>query len=460
MALVEETKIIIKQMKSELLKKDRKLQINSNLSKRIEIVNQQHLGQSLEQLRYQKQLLWRKSQKNQNKKPKLLLLKKMLKFYQRITKDHLVLKFLRNSRNQWIIILIQIQYNSNCNLQLNVLFQLNQRIFRKHQCGRRPKRNKVNLMSLKKGGKSIKTPSLNIQCNKHGKEIIMLNLNPEKTKLSRQACVECIQSNDPIKYITLSDANFKWNEYLGQTSDQIKQFKDLRYFKQRQIIETLEEIKNKRVNTQYSIFSQQESNEFNENMIYQKNAEQINELSEILSQTDKFQALTEKQFNIQKEDFNLMEIISTNFQKLLQNDILVQNKINKIINEYNSYIAEIKVQKSEICQEENHISNQQSIQQLNLQLHHLQIYQGILNEAQNQYEFLMKTISNLSIEFKDLQLQQFNQYVSKIEKDFQIMKKLTNFDKVETLQINHLYLYPCVHLYNKCKIEILNQLFK
>ncbi|CAD8177425.1 unnamed protein product [Paramecium octaurelia] len=45
-----------------------------------------------------------------------------------------------------------------------------------------------------------KTPSLKIQCNKHGKEIIMFNLNPQKTELSILACVECIQSNDPIKY--------------------------------------------------------------------------------------------------------------------------------------------------------------------------------------------------------------------------------------------------------------------
>ncbi|CAK80830.1 unnamed protein product (macronuclear) [Paramecium tetraurelia] len=90
-----------------------------------------------------------------------------------------------------------------------------------------------------------KTPSLKIQCNKHGKEIIMFNLNPDKTEYSRLACVECIQSNNPIKYTTLEDTNLKWNEYLGQNSDQIKRFQNQRHLKSTQIIDILQDIKEK-----------------------------------------------------------------------------------------------------------------------------------------------------------------------------------------------------------------------
>ncbi|CAD8213850.1 unnamed protein product [Paramecium octaurelia] len=286
-----------------------------------------------------------------------------------------------------------------------------------------------------------KTPSLKIQCNNHGKEIIMFNLNPEKTQLSRLACVECIQSNDPIKYTTISDANYKWNEYLGQTTDQVKQFQNERYQKSIQIIRIFEDIKEKynstiseiinKVNTQYSMFSQNEINEFNENIIYQINIDQVNELTEILSQADKFQALIEKQFNIKTQDLNQLEVISNNLGKLLQNDLLATHKINKIIKEYSFKSADAKMQNNEILQNDNHIQNQQSIKQLNLQVQHLKIYQEILNETLHQYNQIILSINNLQTEFKDVQLQQFNQYVQQLEKDFGLMIKLTQFDKIQ-----------------------------
>ncbi|CAD8179775.1 unnamed protein product [Paramecium pentaurelia] len=288
-----------------------------------------------------------------------------------------------------------------------------------------------------------KTPSLKIQCNKHGKEIIMFNLNPEKTQFSRLACVECIQSNDPIKYTTLEDANFKWNEYRGQTSDQVKRFQNSRYLQSSQIIEILQDIKEKynstiseiinKINTQYSMFSQNETNEFNDNMIFLMNTEQINELTEILSQNDKFKALAEKQFNIQKEDFNQLVLISTNFGQLLQNDLLATQKINKIFKDSSLNISNVKDQTDDIVQDDNNsIQNLQQIKQLNQQLQHFKLYQNILDEALNQYDLIMQTISSLSNQFKDVQQQQFNHYVSKIEKDLSLMQKFTQFDQVAT----------------------------
>ncbi|CAD8157798.1 unnamed protein product [Paramecium pentaurelia] len=449
MALVEETKIMINQMKSEQLNskikeyqrkienfrqiqtqiKELKLQINNTIDK-----VQCNLDQKITLMEKELEESETKTQVSSFEED----VKVLSKNYKGSFSFEVPKEFEKQMDNNSYIDSVQQQLQSI--IKCPIFNQINESLENTKVEEDQKEIKQIQLLS-KKEENPLKTPSLNIQCNKHGKEIIMLNLNPEKTKLSRQACVECIQSNDPIKYTTLSDANFRWNEYLGQTSDQVKQFQDIRCFKQRQIIETLEEIKEKynstisdiinRVNIQYSMFSQNEINQFNENIIYQMSTEQINELSEILSQTDKFQALTQKQVHIQKEDLNQMEIISTNFGKLLQNDILAINKINKMFKEQNSYIAELNGQKNEIFQEENQISNQQSIKQLNLQLQNLLIYQDILNEAQNQYEFIMQLISDLSTEFKDLQLQQFNQYVSKIQKDFSIMKNLTNFDKVE-----------------------------
>ncbi|CAK79912.1 unnamed protein product (macronuclear) [Paramecium tetraurelia] len=273
-----------------------------------------------------------------------------------------------------------------------------------------------------------KTPSLKIQCNKHGKEIIMFNLNPDKTQLSRLACVECIQQHNPIKYTTLKDANLKWNEYLGQTSDYIKRFQNQRYLKSTQIIDILQDIKEKynstiseiinKINTQYSMFNQNQINEFNDNIIFQMNIEQIDELTEILSQDDKFQVLAEKQLNIQKQDLKQLEMISNNFAKLMQNDLVATEKINQIFKESNLNMSNIKDLTNDIVSDDKvSIQNIQQIRQLNSQIQKFKIYQDILNDGLNQYEFIMQKISSLSDEFQDTQLQQFNEQLTKIQKD-------------------------------------------
>ncbi|CAD8204322.1 unnamed protein product [Paramecium pentaurelia] len=298
----------------------------------------------------------------------------------------------------------------------------------------------VQLLS-KKEEDPLKTPSLKIQCNKHGREIIMFNLNPEKIQFSRLACVECIQSNDPIKYTTLEDASFRWNEYLGQTSDQVKRFQNQRCLKSSQIIEILQEIQEKynssiseiinKVKIEYQMYSLNEINEFNENMIFEMSTEQVNELTEILSKKDKFQVLAEKQLNIQKEDLNQLEIISNNFGKLLQNDLLATERINKIFKDFSSNFYNVKEWKIDTLKEDNPISNHLQMKQLNLQLQHFILYQDILNEALNQYNLIILTINSLSNEFKDIQLQQFKQYVSKFEKDLSLMHKFSQFDQIE-----------------------------
>ncbi|CAD8149861.1 unnamed protein product [Paramecium pentaurelia] len=287
-----------------------------------------------------------------------------------------------------------------------------------------------------------KTPGLNIQCNKHGKEIIMFNLNPEKTEFSRLICVECIQSNNPIKYTTLIDTNIQWNEYLGQKSVKVQQFEQQRNSNSTQILQILEELKEKhhstisdiidQININYSKIEKNEFYQINNKSIYNMSIEQLNELAEILSQKDKLKNLTEKQYSIQKEDFNKLEIISTSLGKLQRKRLKATNKINKIYKEQFINIIEDKDQKNEILQEEeNEISNLQQIKQLNLQLKNLKIFQDILQEAQSQYESVIKTINALSILFKNQQLQKFNEYVFQFEQDFSIIRKLKYFDNIE-----------------------------
>ncbi|CAD8105553.1 unnamed protein product [Paramecium primaurelia] len=187
----------------------------------------------------------------------------------------------------------------------------------------------------------------------------MFNLNPEKFSFLDQHV---------LSYTTLEDASFRWNEYLGQTSDQVKRFQNQRCLKSSQIIEILQEIQEKynssiseiinKVKIQYQMFSLNEINEFTEDMNFEMSTKQVNELTEILSKKDKFQVLAEKQLNIQKEDLNQLEIISNNFGKLLQNDLLATERINKIFKDlssnfiirqsnFKSYIDETTLHKQE-----------------------------------------------------------------------------------------------------------------
>ncbi|CAD8214548.1 unnamed protein product [Paramecium octaurelia] len=158
MALVEETKSMIKQAKSEQLtilkEKFNVIQIRNNLN-----------GNSVRIIR--------------NQKYKSFLLKKMCDFYQRITKDHQVLNYLSNWINLQMTILMFIHYNSNWQLQFiikcPILIQEITKVDEEHS----EIKKKLQLYS-KKEENPQQTPSLNIQCNKHGKEIIMFNFNPRK----------------------------------------------------------------------------------------------------------------------------------------------------------------------------------------------------------------------------------------------------------------------------------------
>ncbi|CAD8113185.1 unnamed protein product [Paramecium sonneborni] len=330
----------------------------------------------------------------------------------------------------------QLQNISNC----PKLIQIKESLQKNKVNNENSEINSIQVLN-KKEEDSQKTPCLKIECNKHGKEIIMLNLNPEKSQYSRLACVECIQSNDPIQYTTLDDANFKWNEYLEQTNEKVKRFQSQRTQKSSQIIEILQDIKEKynctiseitnNINSQQQMFNQNEINQFNDNMIFEMKIEQINELTEILSQNDYFKALAEKQFNIQKEDLNQLQIISSNFQKLLQNELIAYENIKKIFKDSNLNMQNINNLTDDIQLDDNNpIQNLQQIKQLNLQLQHFKIYENFLSEALNQYDLIMQTINSLSNQFKDLQLQQFKEYTSKFEKDFKFIQKFTQFDQI------------------------------
>ncbi|CAD8118113.1 unnamed protein product [Paramecium primaurelia] len=167
-----------------------------------------------------------------------------------------------------------------------------------------------------------KTPCLNQICSKHNKEIIMLNLNLNEPEFSRLACVECIE-DCPIQYISLKEANKRWNEFKGQQTDliskhnfkrektfnvAIKEIKQLRDYYNDQLSEILTSINEQLIqNTQnFKDFINLENKQ-----IFELEEKQVEKIVDLLSQKDKnliyiitrFIIIRKKRFTNQQKKF-------------------------------------------------------------------------------------------------------------------------------------------------------------
>ncbi|CAD8184641.1 unnamed protein product [Paramecium octaurelia] len=286
--------------------------------------------------------------------------------------------------------------NNHSYTQVIDILQSNQKI-------EKSKEIKVSSIQKEKQLDKSKTPSLNIKCNKHGKEIIMLNLEPNETQTSRLACVDCIHYNNPIKYTSLQDAGIKWDEFKGKTEDKIKLFQNQRSLQQEMIIQNLKEMREQytlilnelidKLNNEQQLTQLLQFNQSNQMDIYEFNQEQIDELTLILSKQDKFKALQDQQINIEKEDQIKYNLIINNLMSLFEFELLKREDILKIFKNDQSILNTIQIEDSKI--------NNIQIQNMNQILRKIQkfdAYHGIFNQALNLYKSIIQNISDLSIQ--------------------------------------------------------------
>ncbi|CAD8215393.1 unnamed protein product [Paramecium octaurelia] len=286
--------------------------------------------------------------------------------------------------------------NNHSYTQVIDILQQNQKI-------EKSKEIKVSSIQKEKQVDKSKTPSLNIKCNKHGKEIIMLNLEPNETQISRLACVDCIHYNNPIKYTSIQDAGIKWDEFKGKTEDKIKLFQNQRLLQQEMIIQNLKEMREQytlilnelidKLNNEQQLTKLLQFNQSNQTDIYEFNQEQIDELTLILSKQDKFIALQDQQVNIEKEDQIKYNLIINNLMSLFEFELLKREDILKIFKNDQSILNTIQIEDSKI--------NNIQIQNMNQILRKIQkfdAYQGIFNQALSLYKSIIQNISDLSIQ--------------------------------------------------------------
>ncbi|CAD8128551.1 unnamed protein product [Paramecium sonneborni] len=307
-----------------------------------------------------------------------------------------------------------------------------------------PREIKASKIQNEKEIDKSKTPSLNIKCNKHGKEIITFNLDSNETQASKLICIDCIHNNDPIKYTSLQDACLKWDEFKGKSQDKIKTFQNSRLFQQEKIIQNLKQIREqhnqilnelieKINNEQQSIQLEQSNKGLYQTDFYGFNQEQIEEITQILSKKDKFKALSDLQDNIEQEDQIRYNLITNNLISLFEFELLKREDILKISGQDYSNINFTQIEDSKI---KNEI--QKKIQKFN-------VYYSIFNQTFNLYKSIIQNIQDIQIQRDSTSKEQseetmietnvqFDEIIQKFTKNTIQIKRLLSIDQLEDLQ--------------------------
>ncbi|CAK59223.1 unnamed protein product (macronuclear) [Paramecium tetraurelia] len=183
------------------------------------------------------------------------------------------------------------------------------------------------------------TPGLKVVCQTHNKEVIAFDLDPERAKENRLACIYCIEENS-IKYHSLTKVQKQWNqleeikkkklEALQQKNyeneqvilQQLTTFTDILQQKKNEIIDYLKEHNSNLNNIINSAFQGQNQNWQN----FQKKT--LLDIAETLSNTqltDQIQFKQENQILEQEQQLNkniynslqkVKETCATSFQKI------------------------------------------------------------------------------------------------------------------------------------------------
>ncbi|CAD8214049.1 unnamed protein product [Paramecium octaurelia] len=189
-----------------------------------------------------------------------------------------------------------------------------------------------------------KTPCLNQICNKHNKEIIMLNINYNEPKFSRLACVECIQEN-PIQYVSLKEANNMWNTFIGQSEDliskhncrreqmfklvieEIKQLKDYYNHSLSEMLSSIDEQFEKN-NQEIQDFLKQENKQ-----IFELDEKSVEKMIDLLSQQDKNKHILQQQDKQDRLDQLFYQNVKSKLETLIKHDLLCKQQLMLILQE-------------------------------------------------------------------------------------------------------------------------------
>ncbi|CAD8089749.1 unnamed protein product [Paramecium primaurelia] len=159
--------------------------------------------------------------------------------------------------------------------------------------------------------KQIDTPGLKLNCQSHNKEIIAFDLDPERAKENRLACIYCIEENS-IKYCSLTKVQKQWNQLEETKKKKLEKLHQKNYDNEQVILQQL--------NSLTEVFQEKK----NEIMQYLKDHNEI--LNHTINTT--FQGMNQNWQNYSKK--TLLDIVET-LSKIQQNDQICFKQENQIL---------------------------------------------------------------------------------------------------------------------------------
>ncbi|CAD8132571.1 unnamed protein product [Paramecium octaurelia] len=280
--------------------------------------------------------------------------------------------------------------------------------------------NDVNFLK----NQSQYTPSLNIKCNKHGKKIILLNLDTNQTSNSRKVCIDCICENVLIYYTSsLHEATKRWKEYQIKTQISIKEyiqhknFNNTKFLKYLMILKIQLFIQNlqyipfyykytsflhEQINKLKSLESKLnklEENNIIEDSIYDLDEDQIDEIVRTLSQSDlnavqlnSFQSYSQclkSDSSQQQSNFILQE--ATIYNQTYSQDQEEELFTDEDFSDLDEYIAKFQTNSAQL-KKINQIQKELKLKQLELE--QIQLEKQTADQNQQQQLMELKKISD------------------------------------------------------------------
>ncbi|CAD8193818.1 unnamed protein product [Paramecium pentaurelia] len=305
-----------------------------------------------------------------------------------------------------------------------------------------------------------RTPKLDFNCQIHGKEIILFDLNNETEKYKRLCCIECM----PSQYISLTKAQEKWkqfevrrcNYFQQQIHDKEQQYEQV----QEQIIkienQIIEQVKNLRINFEENILMMKQiffkSPNFYNYDLQKQNYNEIYDRIDIISKSYEnqqsiiFQEYQEMQDNILfqlKQQLQQLQLYQQNLYDNLRSTLCNSEEISQATSQSDQQIHNI----NQIIIENRDNSNSNQFEQY--QTHESQDYK---NSKEIYKEFNMQTLSTINenrqqrsasaqikstIQQKDQQIIEENLMELQYENNYELIEKFPQEQYCHAIQFNH-----------------------
>ncbi|CAD8116178.1 unnamed protein product [Paramecium sonneborni] len=299
-----------------------------------------------------------------------------------------------------------------------------------------------------------RTPKLNLNCQIHGKEIIMFDINQTTDKDKRLCCVECM----PFQYISLNKAQEKWKQFENRKSNYFQQqiLDKEQYYEsvKEQIIkieyQIIEQIKNLRISFEDNLFLMKSKigsilNQMNQDF-QNLTQQELQERAQILSKSDEIQDIlffSEYQdiqdFILQqlKEQLQQLQFYEQNLYDNLRSTLCNSQEISKATsqsdqNNLQYFIIENR-EKSNSNQMEQFTQRSQESQELN---NNTQYALQMINENRQTRSASAQVKSK--VQENDYQVIEENQIkIEQEEQIYEIIEKVPQDQSCNAISFNH-----------------------